>query len=499
MTTTNEVIRKKHLKALEPSRLAQAINEADSYAKNLADFCGEEYWNVSEKGDLTILSLRLLTLQSHYCFNLLDLLIKSAEGIVKEGFIFLLTNLYDALKDNDKIRSFGYFSVDFSNMSAYEEQTKLIETPSYKKHEMPIVSQIKDIVRDNSILQSFCDEVLKDDYYHRLLNCNTLVDLLQTLLFFCNDLVCFVSRKFFSITGENVALCYDYWNNTNEKSWELECDYDFCAWKQGLLKHREKNIRAKYDEHLNKLYESGFLDFIIEKMDISYQEGSSLSIYDDVYEERNGVFYPEGHHAHDKGLSVEQILAEHAVEELLLADGTPNPDSVGRYLLLHVAEIGYMEIKSFFEFINFKKYLMQLAEQEGLLPSSRSHASCKVRKSTPKCCWRPENETQSKLCRKLVEKGYCRVDGDHYQWTATNEEFGCLIYYCTTILHIGTHPSSGRIQWDMFCCFFGINENMKKQAQNAVTSLKHNLKDKNHHVNCEKAEKIKRIVKIVKR
>lgn len=107
-----------------------------------------------------------------------------------------------------------------------------------------------------------------------------------------------------------------------KKSWELECDYDFCAWKQGLLKHREKNIRAKYDEHLNKLYESGFLDFIIEKMDISYQEGSSLSIYDDVYEERNGVFYPEGHHAHDKGLSVEQILAEHAVEELLLADGT---------------------------------------------------------------------------------------------------------------------------------------------------------------------------------
>ena len=43
-------------------------------------------------------------------------------------------------------------------------------------------------------------------------------------------------------------------------------------------------------------------------------------------------------------------LSEHAVEELLLADGTPNPDSVGRYLLLHVAEIGYMEIKSFFEF-----------------------------------------------------------------------------------------------------------------------------------------------------
>ena len=115
MTTTNEVIRKKHLKALEPSRFARAINETDSYAKNLADFCGEEYWNVSEKGDLTILSLRLLTLQSHYCFNLLDLLIKSAEGIVKEGFIFLLTNLYDAHKDSDKMRSFGYFSVDFSN------------------------------------------------------------------------------------------------------------------------------------------------------------------------------------------------------------------------------------------------------------------------------------------------------------------------------------------------------------------------------------------------
>lgn len=497
MTITNEVIRKKHLKALEPSRFIQAVNEAGSYAKNLADFCGKEYWNASEKGDLTILSLRLLTLQSHYCFNILNLLIEIAEGIINDGFIFLLTNLYDANKDIDKKGGFGYFSVDFLDMSYYEE-TKVMETPCYKKFEMPIVNQIKNVVRDNSILQSFCDEVFKDDYYHRLLDCNTLFDLLNTLLFFCNDLVCFVSRKLLNFTDDDVDSCYDYWNNINKKSWDLECDYFFCTWKQGLLKHREKNIRAKYYEHLSKLYESGFLDFIIEKMDISYQEGSSLSIYDDVYEERNGLFYPEGYHAHEKGLSVEQLLAEHAVGELLLADGTPNPDSVGRYLMIHVAEIGYIEINSFFEFIDFKKNLEQLVEHEGLLPSSGSHASCEGRKSTPKCCWRPENEMQRDLCRKLTEQGYCHVDSDHYQWTATNEEFGYLIYYSTSILHIGTHPSSGRIQWDMFCCFFGINENMKKQAQNAVTSLKHDLKDKNHHVNCEKAEKIMRIVKIVK-
>lgn len=498
MTITNEVIRKKHLKALAPSRFIQAVNEADSYAQNIADFCGEEYWNASDRGDLTILSMRLVTLQSHYCFNILDLLIEIAEGIINEGFIFLLTNLYDANKDNDKRKDFGYFSVDFFKMSSYEE-TKVMETPCYKRLEKQIVNQIKDIVRCNPILHCFYDETFKGEYDCRLQDCNTLVDLLKTLLFLCNDLVSCMSRKLLTFTDDDVVSCYDYWNNINENSWELECDYYFCTWKQGLLKHREKNIRAKYYEHLIKLYESGFLDFIIEKMDISYQEGSSLSIYDDVYEERNGLFYPEGHHAHEKGLSVEQLLAEHAVGELLLADGTPNPDSVGRYLMLHVAEIGQEEIRSFFEFINFKKYLEHLAEQEGILPSSGSHASCEGRKSTPKCCWRPENEMQSELCRKLTEQGYCHVDGDHYQWTATNEEFGYLIYYSTSILHIGTHPSSGRIQWDMFCCFFGINENMKKQAQNAVTSLKHDLKDKNHHVNCEKAEKIKRIVKIVKR
>lgn len=113
MTITNEVIRKKHLKALEPSRFIQAVNEADSYAQNIADFCGEEYWNASDRGDLTILSMRLVTLQSHYCFNILDLLIEIAEGIINDGFIFLLTNLYDANKDNDKRKDFGYFSVDF--------------------------------------------------------------------------------------------------------------------------------------------------------------------------------------------------------------------------------------------------------------------------------------------------------------------------------------------------------------------------------------------------
>ena len=498
MTTTNEVIRKKHLKALEPSRFVKALNETDSYAKKIADFCGEEYWNTSGKGDLTILSMRLVTLQSHYCFNVLDLLIEISEGIINDGFIFLLTNLHDVNKDNDKRKYFGYFSVDFLAMPSYEEETKVMETPCYKKFEMPIVSQIKDIVRCNPILHCFYDETFRGEYDCRLLDCDTLDDLLNTLLFLCNDLVSSMARKLSDFTDDDVDSCYNYWNNINENSWELECDYFFCTWKQGLLKHREKNIRAKYYEHLIKLYESGFLDFIIEKMDISYQEGSSLSIYDDVYEERNGLFYPEGHHAHEKGLSVEQLLAEHAVGELLLADGTPNRDSVGRYLMLHVAEIGYKEISSFFEFINFKKYLKQLAEQEGILPSSGSHASCEGRKSTPKCCWRPENEMQRDLCRKLTEQGYCHVDSDHYQWTATNEEFGYLIYYSTSILHIGTHPSSGRIQWDMFCCFFGINENMKKQAQNAVTSLKHDLKDKNHHVNCEKAEKIKRIVKIVK-
>ena len=98
----------------------------------------------------------------------------------------------------------------------------------------------------------------------------------------------------------------------------------------------------------------------------------------------------------------------------------------------------------------------------------------------------------------LARKGYCHVDGDHYQWTATIEEFGYLIYYSTKILKIGKHPSSDRILWDMFCPFFGIDDKKKKQAQNAITCLKRDLEAKKHNANCEKAENIKRLIMMVK-
>ena len=88
--------------------------------------------------------------------------------------------------------------------------------------------------------------------------------------------------------------------------------------------------------------------------------------------------------------------------------------------------------------------------------------------------------------------------GDHYQWTATIEEFGYLIYYSTEILKIGKHPSSDRILWNMFCPFFGIDDKKKKQAQNAITSLKRDLEAKKHNANCEKAENIKKLIKTVK-
>ena len=187
--------------------------------------------------------------------------------------------------------------------------------------------------------------------------------------------------------------------------------------------------------------------------------------------------------------------------------------------MLKVAELGENEIRSFFEFINFKEKLEQLAEQNDILhigflscmtessehgssftaqSSSGSRSSGTGGRASKTSCWHPENQIHLNLCRKLREQGYCCVDGDHYQWTATIEEFGYLIYYSTKILKIGKHPSSDRILWDMFCPFFGINDKKKKQAQNAITCLKRDLEAKKHNANCEKAENIKRLIMMVK-
>ena len=152
--------------------------------------------------------------------------------------------------------------------------------------------------------------------------------------------------------------------------------------------------------------------------------------------------------------------------------------------MVHISELGENEIKSFFEFIYFKKQLELLAKKEGILhigllssmsetsaygsysaaqsssvnqsssanqpspgnqPSSGSKSSCTGGRASKTSCWHPEKQIHRNLCRQLREKGYCQVDGDHYQWTATIEEFGYLIYYSTKILKIGKHPSSDRI------------------------------------------------------
>lgn len=533
MAITYEVIRKKHLKALEPSRFAQAINEADSYSRKIHELLDFSVCKPHTTSDDTILSMRVLMLQSNYCFSLLDFLIQLVEGIRNDGLKFLMKNLYDLNSMKDKRHTLGYFSNEWIYIFYdSEEVQQVINASCYRKSEAEVLLQIKDVVKRHPILNSCHDDVCDVYIVDTLLNSGSIYSLMGNLHDACTTMLNHAEMMIKNFADEDVATCYKYWSNINEKCWKDSCKHDFRTWKHGLFtKHKEKNIRSKYYDCLTKLYESGFLDFIIDKMDIRYLKGSFLSVDGHNYEERNGLFYPEDGLANDKGLSDELLFAEHAVGELLFEDGTPNPDSVGIYLMVHLAELGEKEIRSFFNFINFKKQLELLARKEGILhigllssmtetpahgsysaaqsssvsqsssanqPSS-GKSSCMGGRASKTSCWHPEKQMHLDLCRKLTEQGYCHVDGDHYQWTATNEEFGYLIYYSTSILHIGTHPSSGRIQWDMFCCFFGINENMKKQAQNAVTSLKHDLKDKNHHVNCEKAEKIKRIVKIVKR
>ena len=553
MTAINNLIKEKHLEALKPSRFSQTVNEADSCAMKITDLLKNDLTKASVKGGYPILSMQLCSLQSEYCFFLLDLLNDFVVATQQNEMSFILYNLYDVNKKFGASHDAVYFSADFIHLSSEDAAQELMKTPCYKETEEVVIREIKDIVTGNPNLHCFFDNTFGENSEQSLLKCNDMHSMLQMIKSICEKLVYEASRRLLDFKEEDVISCYNVWNSRNSNDWLcLSCN-DFIAWEHGLFtKHKENNIRAKYNEYLTKLYESGFLDFIIEKMDIRYEKDtryekdnhcrmeSFLSIDDDVYVEKNGLFYPENdhdyhvyddyddhhaHHVHARGQSAELLLAEHAVGELLFDDGTPNPESVGKYLMLKVAELGENEIRSFFEFINFKEKLEQLAEQNGILhigflscmtessehgssftaqsysgnqSFSESRSSCTGGRASKTSCWHPEKQIHRNLCRKLSEKGYCHVDGDHYQWTATIEEFGYLIYYSTKILKIGKHPSSDRILWDMFCPFFGINDKKKKQAQNAITSLKRDLEAKKHNANCEKAENIKRLIMMVK-
>lgn len=550
MTAINYVIKKKHLEALKPSRFSQTVNEADSCAMKITDLLKNDLTKARVKGSYPILSMQLCSLQSEYCFCLLNLLNDFFAAMQQNEMSFILNNLYDVNKKFGASHDAVYFSADFIHLSSEDAAQELMKTPCYKKTEEVVIREIKDIVTGNPNLHCIFDNTFGEYSEQSLLKCNDMHSMLQMIKSICEKLVYEASRRLLDFKEEDVISCYNVWNSRNSNDWLcLSCN-DFIAWEHGLFtKHKENNIRAKYNECLTKLYESGFLDFIIEKMDIRYEKDtryemdnhcrmeSFLSIDDDVYVERNGLFYPENyhdyhvhddyddyddhhaHHAHARGQSAELLLAEHAVGELLLGDGTPNPESVGKYLMLKVAELGENEIRSFFEFINFKEKLEQLAEQNGILhigflscmtessehgssftaqSSSGSRSSGTGGRASKTSCWHPENQIHLNLCRKLSEKGYCHVVGDHYQWTATIEEFGYLIYYSTEILKIGKHPSSDRILWGMFCPFFGIDDKKKKQAQNAITSLKRDLEAKKHNANCEKAENIKKLIRMVK-
>ena len=539
MTTANSVIRKKHLNALKPSRFVQAINEVDSYSRKIRELLDFGVFNPRTTSDDTILSMRVLMLQSNYCFTLLDFLIQLVEGIRKQGLKFLLVNLYDLNSMKDYRHTLGYFSDDWIFVSYdSEEVQQVINASCYRKSEAEVLCQIKDVVRRHPILDCCYNDVCEVYVVAKLLSSDSIYSMMESLSDACTTMLIHVEKMLGNFTDNDVATCYKYWNNINENRWKGSCRHDFRTWKHGLFaKHKEKNIRAKYYDCLTKLYESGFLDFIIDKMDIRYQKGSFLSVDGHNYEERNGFFYPEDGLPYGSGLPDELLFAEHAVGELLFDEGTPNPNSVGIYLMVHISELGENEIKSFFEFTYFKKQLELLAKKEGILhigllssmsetsaygsysaaqsssvnqsssanqpspgnqPSSGSKSSCTGGRASKTSCWHPENQIHLNLCRKLREKGYCQVDGDHYQWTATIEEFGYLIYYSTEILKIGKHPSSDRILWDMFCPFFGIDDKKKKQAQNAITCLKRDLEAKKHNANCEKAENIKKLIMMVK-
>ena len=150
-----------------------------------------------------------------------------------------------------------------------------------------MIREIKDIVTGNPNLHCFFDNTFGENSEQSLLKCNDMHSMLQMIKSICEKLVYEASRRLLDFKEEDVISCYNVWNSRNSNDWLcLNCN-DFIAWEHGLFtKHKENNIPAKYNEYLTKLYESGFLDFIIEKMDIRYEKDTRYEM-DNRYEKDN--------------------------------------------------------------------------------------------------------------------------------------------------------------------------------------------------------------------
>lgn len=349
-------------------------------------------------------------------------------------------------------------------------------------------------------LRDFEDkDILRNCWLTHISEATTLSQLILNLVGIANDLCHEACYKLDYFSDEDATCCYHHWeemclDNSFDVIKELE------VWQNSIFKkNRIKELNAKKLEYIEKVYEAGFLDHLIEQLEVYESEDKKeFFINGNTYELRGGCYYPvsTAESNPQKGTR-EQLLAQYAIRELLEADGKPNPDSIGRYLLSHRRTISYEKIEAFFKFVTTSWWIDQEISEKSPEAPGTSHAQLAHQassKPSKASTWHPSDTLQQEICRKLTANGYCHVENDHYRWDATLEEFGYLIHYATRRCKNGTHPSNGRILWDMFCPYFCIDKKGKRQAQNAVSKLTKNQLRK-ESASYQKSEKIRILVK----
>lgn len=475
-----------------PSILAKAAYDINMYAQSIYDFWNTEYNFHNYYYDETK-NIQLCYLKLNYCIMLLNFVCQLGEGYNRTKFLYLIRYFYDVNTDIDKGELVGYIPETLEDLPISKEESQLNKE---------LVQKFKDLAFSR---YDFCElSGICCKYRKYISQENDLDSITAVMTEIAQELVNKAYLRLEKFSDKDTIICYDYWQGVSDNHWKTKYISEYEAWLKGILKkNREKEIQSKYLEYIQSVFDSGFLNELIPTLHYTTDDKcDTFEINGSNYRLGEGQkYYPTDQNSQIKAGSWEQILAQHAIRELLDRNGEPDMDSIGRYLLTQRKSIGYYAIESFFAFLTIKSHIEEAqrieenfwclmracviaANDEGDSPTTSHHPAM----------WRPQDDAQKEVCRRLVEKKYCHAMGDHYEWDGTAEEFGFLIYHGTKKFKIGLHPSSGRIQWDMFCPFFSIGVKKKKLAQNAVTKLTHNDIKKGSSM-YEKAERIRILLK----
>lgn len=108
----------------------------------------------------------------------------------------------------------------------------------------------------------------------------------------------------------------------------------------------------------------------------------------------------------------------------------------------------------------------------------RSHAPNNQESHTIPTSLSPDFTTEQAqtIFRKLIETGYCMVDGNRYKW----ERSTALLAYCIDEVSrsLELRPSNDRIPWSKFAPVFGLDKSAVDTCCNEVSKYTKKYKDK---------------------